>query len=79
MKYYNTELWNVFNNYNLTEFYMANELNINSHNFINNYGNDETKLYKKFICKNCKQMFIEFAANSSNLTCNEYIIKELLE
>lgn len=77
MKYDNIELWEVIYNIDeLFENFYLNKSNINSHNFIK-------RSESKFICNNCKCSFIwhfsDFLGESYSLTCDEYIIKMLLE
>lgn len=75
MSYYNTELWEYLHKYGLTKHYILNELNINTHNFIDIYG----KLFNDFVCENCYKNFAEYVVFYAELTCNEIIIKKLLE
>lgn len=74
MTYYNAKLWQAIDDYNATLYFINREKYINSHDFEKIYIRNQAF---DFICKNCNISFLNL--NYCNLTCDEIIIKKLLE
>ncbi len=78
MKYYNTELWQLFHDRSVTHNFIGNEKEINSHNF--DLAKNKLELaYGEILCKNCKMSAFYLLRFYINLTCEELMIKRLLE